>query len=110
VTPERAEMVRQADAIYLEEIRRANLYDAIWQAFAALLPVRAVGVQGDGRTEGAVIALRAVDSVDGMTADFHPVPFEVLGRAAARIANEVRGVNRVVFDVTSKPPATIEWE
>jgi GMP synthase (glutamine-hydrolysing) len=110
VTPERAEMVRQADAIYLDEIRRAGLYDAIWQAFAALLPVRAVGVQGDGRTEGAVIALRAVDSVDGMTADFHPVPYEVLGRAAARIANEVRGVNRVVFDVTSKPPATIEWE
>jgi GMP synthase (glutamine-hydrolysing) len=110
VTPERVAIVRQADAIYMEEIRQAGLYDAIWQAFAALLPVKAVGVQGDSRTEGAVVALRAVDSIDGMTADFHPVPFEVLGRAAARIANEVGGVNRVVFDVTSKPPATIEWE
>ena len=110
VTTERLSILRAADLIYLEELRRADLYEAIWQAFAVLLPVNAVGVQGDGRTYGSVIALRAVDSVDGMTADFHPVPFEVLGRAAARIANEVKGVNRVVFDVTSKPPATIEWE
>jgi GMP synthase (glutamine-hydrolysing) len=110
VTSERLETLRQADAIYLDGLRQADLYDAIWQAFAVLLPVKAVGVQGDGRTYGNVIALRAVDSVDGMTADFHPVPYEVLGRIAGRIANEVRGINRVVFDVTSKPPATIEWE
>ena len=110
VTRERLATLRRAETIYLDEIRQAGLYDAIWQAFAALLPVNAVGVQGDGRTYGAVVALRAVDSVDGMTADFHPLPYDVLGRAAARIANEVPGVNRVVFDVTSKPPATIEWE
>ncbi|MNW97144.1 GMP synthase [glutamine-hydrolyzing] [compost metagenome] len=110
ITRERLEVLRKADVIYLEELRRANLYEAIWQAFAVLLPVNAVGVQGDGRTYGSVVALRAVDSVDGMTADFHPVPFEVLGRVASRIANEVKEVNRVVFEVTSKPPATIEWE
>ena len=110
ITRERLEVLRKADVIYLEELRRADLYEAIWQAFAVLLTVNAVGVQGDGRTYGGVVALRAVDSVDGMTADFHPVPFEVLGRVASRIANEVKEVNRVVFEVTSKPPATIEWE
>lgn len=110
VTPERLAILRQADVIYLAELNRAGLEEAIWQAFAVLLPIQAVGVQGDGRTYGAVVALRAVDSIDGMTADFFPVPFEVLGRVASRIANEVAGVNRVVFDVTSKPPATIEWE
>ncbi len=110
ITRDRLDLLRRADVIYLEELYAADLYNAIWQAFAVLLPVSAVGVQGDGRTYGSVIALRAVDSVDGMTADFHPVPYEVLGRAAARIANEVKGINRVVFDVTSKPPATIEWE
>lgn len=110
VTAERLAMLRAADLIFLDELHKAGLYEQIWQAFTVLLPVNAVGVQGDGRTYGSVIAVRAVDSVDGMTADFYPVPYDVLGRVAARIANEVRGVNRVVFDVTSKPPATIEWE
>ncbi|MEZ4455558.1 MAG: glutamine-hydrolyzing GMP synthase [Gemmatimonadales bacterium] len=102
--------LRQADAIYLEEIRSAGLYDAIWQAFAVLLPIRSVGVMGDGRTYEQVVALRAVTSRDGMTADWFPFPPEALGRMSNRIANEVRGVNRVVYDVSSKPPATIEWE
>ena len=110
VTREACDTLRQADAIYLEEIRRAGLYDVIWQAFAALLPVRTVGVMGDGRTYERVLALRAVSSVDGMTADFHPFDMAFLGRVATRIVNEVRGVNRVVYDVTSKPPGTIEWE
>ncbi len=110
ITAERLALLRHADRIFMECLHEANLYEAIWQAFAVLLPVRAVGVQGDGRTEGAVVALRAVDSIDGMTADFHPVPFEVLGKVASRLVNEVRGINRVVFDVTSKPPGTIEWE
>jgi GMP synthase (glutamine-hydrolysing) len=110
VTPEKLAILRQADAIYLDEIRKAGLYDTIWQAFAVLLPVQTVGVMGDGRTYDFVCALRAVTSVDGMTADFFPFDMNVLGRAATRIINEVRGINRVVYDVTSKPPGTIEWE
>ena len=110
VTEERCDILRKADAIYLEEIRAAGLYDAIWQAFAVLLPVRTVGVMGDARTYEHVCALRAVTSVDGMTADFFHFDMEFLGRVANRIVNEVRGINRVVYDVTSKPPGTIEWE
>ena len=110
VTREKLEILRAADAIYLDEIRKAGLYDAIWQAFAVLLPVQTVGVMGDGRTYEFVCALRAVTSVDGMTADFYHYDMEFLGRAATRIINEVRGINRVVYDVTSKPPGTIEWE
>ena len=110
ITPEKLDILRKADAIYLDEIRNAGLYDAIWQAFAVLLPVRTVGVMGDGRTYDHVLALRAVTSVDGMTADFFPFDMGFLGRAATRIINEVRGINRVVYDVTSKPPGTIEWE
>ena len=110
IDEEKLDILRQADAIYLEEIRAAGLYDHIWQAFAVLLPVRTVGVMGDGRTYDHVCALRAVTSSDGMTADFFPFDMNFLGRAATRIINEVRGVNRVVYDVTSKPPGTIEWE
>ncbi|MBN8945008.1 MAG: glutamine-hydrolyzing GMP synthase [Rhizobiales bacterium] len=110
ITPEKLDILRQADAIYLDEIRKAGLYDIIWQAFAVLLPVKTVGVMGDGRTYDHVCALRAVTSVDGMTADFYPFDMNFLGRAATRIINEVRGINRVVYDVTSKPPGTIEWE
>jgi GMP synthase (glutamine-hydrolysing) len=110
VSREKLDILRQADAIYLDEIRKAGLYDKIWQAFAVLLPVQTVGVMGDGRTYEFVCALRAVTSVDGMTADFFPYDMTFLGRAATRIINEVRGINRVVYDVTSKPPGTIEWE
>jgi GMP synthase (glutamine-hydrolysing) len=110
VTREKLDILRQADAIYLDEIRKAGLYDKIWQAFAVLLPVQTVGVMGDARTYDFVCALRAVTSVDGMTADFFPFEMDFLGRAATRIINEVRGINRVVYDVTSKPPGTIEWE
>lgn len=110
ITPEKLAILRKADAIYLDEIRKAGLYDKIWQAFAVLLPVRTVGVMGDGRTYDSVLALRAVTSVDGMTADFFPYDMAFLGRAATRIINEVKGINRVVYDVTSKPPGTIEWE
>ena len=110
VTRAKLETLRKADAIYLDEIRKSGLYDKIWQAFAVLLPVRTVGVMGDGRTYDSVLALRAVASVDGMTADFYPYDMSFLGRTATRIINEVRGVNRVVYDVTSKPPGTIEWE
>jgi GMP synthase (glutamine-hydrolysing) len=110
ITPERLEILRQADTIFLDEIRTAGLYDAIWQAFAVLLPVKTVGVMGDDRTYEAVCALRAITSVDGMTADFFPFDMGFLGRVANRIVNEVRGINRVVYDVTSKPPGTIEWE
>ena len=102
--------LRKADAIYLDEIRTAGLYDDIWQAFAVFLPVRSVGVMGDGRTYDNVIALRAVTSTDGMTADWFPFPYDVLAKISSRIINEVKGVNRVVYDVSSKPPATIEWE
>ncbi|QEL22417.1 glutamine-hydrolyzing GMP synthase [Bosea sp. F3-2] len=110
ITKEKLDILRKADAIYLDEIRKAGLYDVIWQAFAVLLPVRTVGVMGDYRTYDHVCALRAVTSVDGMTADFYPFDMNFLGRAATRIINEVKGINRVVYDVTSKPPGTIEWE
>ena len=110
VTPAALETLRKADAIYLEEIREAGLYDEIWQAFAVFLPVRSVGVMGDGRTYDNVVALRAVTSTDGMTADWFPFPHDVLARISNRIINEVPGVNRVVYDISSKPPATIEWE
>ncbi|HET7464607.1 MAG TPA: glutamine-hydrolyzing GMP synthase [Longimicrobium sp.] len=104
------DVLRQADTIYLEEIRAAGLYDDIWQAFAVLLPVRSVGVMGDERTYENVCALRAVTSRDGMTADWYPFPHEILARISTRIINEVTGINRVVYDISSKPPATIEWE
>jgi GMP synthase (glutamine-hydrolysing) len=110
ITREKLDALRKADAIYLEEIRRAGLYDRIWQAFAVLLPVKTVGVMGDGRTYDHVCGLRAVTSVDGMTADFYPFDMAFLGRVATRIINEVKGINRVVYDITSKPPGTIEWE
>ena len=110
VTREKLEILREADAVYLDEIRKAGLYDKIWQAFAVLLPVQTVGVMGDGRTYEFVCALRAVTSVDGMTADFYHYDMEFLAHAANRIINEVRGINRVVYDITSKPPGTIEWE
>jgi GMP synthase (glutamine-hydrolysing) len=110
ITREKLDILRKADAIYLEEIDKAGLYDEIWQAFAVLLPVKTVGVMGDGRTYDNVCALRAVTSTDGMTADFYPFEPALLGRMATRIINEVRGINRVVYDYTSKPPGTIEWE
>jgi GMP synthase (glutamine-hydrolysing) len=110
VTPEKLAILRKADAIYLEEIRSRGLYDKIWQAFAVLLPVRTVGVMGDARTYDFVCALRAVTSTDGMTADYYDFSHDFLGYAARRIINEVRGINRVVYDITSKPPGTIEWE
>jgi GMP synthase (glutamine-hydrolysing) len=110
ITADKLKILRLADEIYIEEIRRAGLYDAIWQAFAVLLPVKTVGVMGDGRTYDYVVGLRAVTSTDGMTADFYPFDAMFLGTVATRIINEVSGVNRVVYDVTSKPPGTIEWE
>jgi GMP synthase (glutamine-hydrolysing) len=110
ITREKLEILREADAVYLDEIRKAGLYDVIWQAFAVLLPVQTVGVMGDGRTYEFVCALRAVTSVDGMTADFYHYDMDFLAKAATRIINEVRGINRVVYDITSKPPGTIEWE
>ncbi len=110
VTQERLDILRRADTIFLEEIRAAGLYDAIWQAFAVLLPVRTVGVMGDGRTYDNACALRAVTSVDGMTAEVYPFDMAFLTRTATRIVNEVRGINRVTYDITSKPPGTIEWE
>jgi GMP synthase (glutamine-hydrolysing) len=110
ITPEKLDIVRLADAIYIDEIRKAGLYDEIWQAFAVILPVKTVGVMGDGRTYDFVVGLRAVTSTDGMTADFYPFDMTFIGRVATRIINEVNGVNRVVYDITSKPPGTIEWE
>jgi GMP synthase (glutamine-hydrolysing) len=110
VTAERVRVLQEADAVFIEELRRQGLYDAIWQAFAVLLPVRSVGVMGDMRTYENVVALRAVTSTDGMTADWAEIPRAVLSRVANRIVNEVPGVNRVVYDISSKPPATIEWE
>jgi GMP synthase (glutamine-hydrolysing) len=110
ITAAKLDILRLADDIYIEEIRRAGLYDEIWQAFAVLLPVKTVGVMGDGRTYDYVVGLRAVTSTDGMTADFYPFDMKFLGHVATRIVNEVKGVNRVVYDVTSKPPGTIEWE
>jgi GMP synthase (glutamine-hydrolysing) len=110
VSKEKCDILRKADTIYLEEIDKAGLYEKIWQAFAVLLPVRTVGVMGDGRTYDFVCALRAVTSTDGMTADFYPFEPAFLGRVATRIVNEVKGINRVVYDYTSKPPGTIEWE
>ena len=110
ITREKANTLRKADAIYIDEIKKAGLYDEIWQAFSVLLPVNTVGVMGDERTYEAVLALRAVTSTDGMTADYYPYDHDFLGRVATRIINEVRGVNRVVYDITSKPPGTIEWE
>jgi len=110
ITEEKLALLRKADAIYLEEIRLAGLYDAIWQAFAVLLPVRTVGVMGDARSYDYALALRAVTSTDGMTADYYPFDHEFLGRVATRIINEVNGINRVTYDITSKPPGTIEWE
>jgi GMP synthase (glutamine-hydrolysing) len=110
ITREKLDILRKADAIYLDEIRKAGLYDTIWQAFAVLLPVRTVGVMGDGRTYDYVCALRAVTSVDGMTADFYPFEMSFLANVATRIINEVKGINRITYDITSKPPGTIEWE
>ena len=110
ITKEKLDLLREVDAVYLDAIRKAGLYDEIWQAFAVLLPVRTVGVMGDGRTYDQVCALRAVTSTDGMTADYYPFDHAFLGRVASRIINEVRGINRVTYDITSKPPGTIEWE
>ena len=110
ITKDRLNVLRAADLIYLDEIKKAGLYGTIWQAFAVLLPVQTVGVMGDSRTYENVCALRAVTSTDGMTADYFPFDHEFLGRVSSRIVNEVSGINRVVYDVTSKPPGTIEWE
>ncbi|MGB7950450.1 MAG: GMP synthase (glutamine-hydrolyzing), partial [Candidatus Binatia bacterium] len=110
VTEERLKVLREADVIVLEEIRAAGLYEKVWQSFAVLLPIRTVGVMGDERSYENVVALRVVDSQDGMTAHWVPLPPDLLVRVSNRIINEVRGVNRVVYDISSKPPATIEWE
>jgi GMP synthase (glutamine-hydrolysing) len=110
VTQERCDILRAADVVIDEEIRAAGLYESIWQSFGVLLPIRSVGVMGDGRTYANTLAVRAVNSRDGMTADWVHLPYELLGRISSRIVNEVRGINRVVYDITSKPPGTIEWE
>jgi GMP synthase (glutamine-hydrolysing) len=110
VTKDKLEILRKADKIFIEEIKKANLYDKIWQAFAVLLPIKTVGVMGDERSYEYVVALRAVSSQDGMTADWFRLPYDLLERVSNRIVNEVKGVNRVIYDITTKPPATIEWE
>jgi GMP synthase (glutamine-hydrolysing) len=110
ISRERLDTLRAADAIVVEEIRRAGLYEKVWQAFAVLLPVQSVGVMGDGRTYGYTIAVRVVDSQDAMTADWSRLPHEILERISVRVVNEVPSVNRVVYDISSKPPSTIEWE
>lgn len=110
ITPERVEILQKADNIFIDALKSADLYDEIWQAFAVLLPVQSVGVMGDTRTYENVLALRAVTSTDGMTADWYPLPYDFLGEVSNRIINEVKGINRVVYDISSKPPATIEWE
>jgi GMP synthase (glutamine-hydrolysing) len=110
LTPSNLELLRQVDEIFIQSIREEGLYDQIWQAFAVFLPIRSVGVQGDGRTHDHVIALRAVTSSDGMTADWYPFEADFLARVSSKICNEIRGVGRVVYDISSKPPATIEWE
>ena len=110
VTAAKVAVLQEADAIFIEELRHAGLYDAVSQAFAVLLPVRSVGVMGDARSYENVVAIRAVETQDFMTADWSRLPYDVLARVSSRIVNEVRGVNRVVYDVTSKPPGTIEWE
>jgi len=110
VTRERCDLLREADALILEEIRRAGVYGDLWQVFGVLLPVRTVGVMGDSRTYESVLAIRAVESVDAMTADWARLPYDLLGRLSNRIINEVRGINRVCYDISSKPPSTIEWE
>jgi GMP synthase (glutamine-hydrolysing) len=110
ITEEKLEILREADAIFIEELRTSEQYEHVWQAFAVVLPVKTVGVMGDERTYEYVVAVRAVSSRDGMTADWSRLPYDLLGRVSTRIINEVRGVNRVVYDISSKPPATIEWE
>jgi GMP synthase (glutamine-hydrolysing) len=110
ITAEKLALLREADAVFIDQIRQHGLYDAIWQAFVVLLPVRTVGVMGDGRSYDHACALRAVTSVDGMTADYYPFTHDFLSETATRIINEVRGINRVTYDITSKPPGTIEWE
>jgi GMP synthase (glutamine-hydrolysing) len=110
VTPEGTAILREADEILIEEVKRAGIYHKLWQAFAVLLPVRSVGVMGDQRTYSQVVVLRLVHSVDGMTADWHPADPALLAKISTRIVNEVKGINRVVYDITTKPPATIEWE
>ena len=110
VTREDLNLLRKADRIFIEELKKWGLYNKVWQAFAVLLPVKTVGVMGDVRTYERVVALRAVDSADGMTADWSRLPYDFLDHVMRRIINEVRGINRVVYDITSKPPGTIEWE
>jgi GMP synthase (glutamine-hydrolysing) len=110
VTQERLDLLRQCDAVFVEELHASGWYDRVWQAFAVLLPIRTVGVMGDGRTYEHVVALRAVQTTDFMTAHWAPLPYDLLAKVSSRIINEVRGINRVVYDISGKPPATIEWE